>query len=126
LFKKRKTKITHHFRYKNKPTKFVFFLFLTALTHKEKNILISMHTDLQYSYQNRYCVKKKMRKGCRVYNLAIEDCLYYNITQYIEIREIYMFGCLNELYLPSTLLNDIEKRMYKNYSELIEVDMSSP
>jgi hypothetical protein len=26
-----------------------------------------------------------------------------------------MFKCLNELYLPSTLLNDIEKHLYEEH-----------
>jgi hypothetical protein len=35
-----------------------------------------------------------------------------------------MFKCLNGPYLPSIILNVIEKNLYENQSELIQVDTS--
>jgi hypothetical protein len=38
-------------------------------------------------------MRKKFKlviKGCRVYILSIEDCLYYDITQYIMKQDKYV------------------------------------
>jgi hypothetical protein len=59
--------------------------------------------------KGRIIIEKRL---LRIY-FGTEEYLYYNIIQYI-IEQENVFKCLTEPYLPSTLLNVIEKYLYEN------------